>query len=317
MNLSSEDLRRIAGEAGFSPEPLEKVVRLLDLLDALRSHPYLANRMVLKGGTALNLFVLDLPRLSVDIDFNYVGSADREIMLAERPTVEAAIAAVCARQALSVARVPEEHAGGKWRLGYQRADGRPGRIELDLNYLHRVPLWPCARRDSRAVGPFRATGVPMLDEHELLAGKLAALFGRAASRDLFDTHLLLGSCSFDTERLRIAVVVYGAMSVRDWRTVSLDEVSIDVADAERRLLPMLRTTRVPDRGDLAMWCDRLVRECRDRLSIVLPLRQNEIDFVAAVRDRGEILPQLVTADPELRQRLHSHPALQWRAQQRR
>ena len=31
----------------------------------------------------LNLFVLDLPRLSVDIDLNYVGSADLEVMLAE------------------------------------------------------------------------------------------------------------------------------------------------------------------------------------------------------------------------------------------
>jgi hypothetical protein len=37
--------------------------------------------MVLKGGTALNLFVLDVPRLSVDIDLNYIGAADRETML--------------------------------------------------------------------------------------------------------------------------------------------------------------------------------------------------------------------------------------------
>ena len=40
------------------------------MLDGVRSHPSLKSRMVLKGGTALNLFVLDVPRLSVDIDFN-------------------------------------------------------------------------------------------------------------------------------------------------------------------------------------------------------------------------------------------------------
>ena len=47
-------------------------------------------RLVLKGGTALNLFLFDLPRLSVDIDVNYIGSADRDVMLEERPTVDRA-----------------------------------------------------------------------------------------------------------------------------------------------------------------------------------------------------------------------------------
>jgi hypothetical protein len=54
----------------------------------LRSHPFLKQRIVLKGGTALNAFVLHLPRLSVDIDLNYIGSSDREVMLAERPKAE-------------------------------------------------------------------------------------------------------------------------------------------------------------------------------------------------------------------------------------
>jgi len=44
------------------------VIRLIDLLNAFRTHPFLKDRMVLKGGTALNLFVFDLPRLSVDAE---------------------------------------------------------------------------------------------------------------------------------------------------------------------------------------------------------------------------------------------------------
>jgi predicted nucleotidyltransferase component of viral defense system len=53
--------------------------RLLELLAGLESHPYLRGRLALKGGTALNVFVFDLPRLSVDIDLNYVGAADRRV----------------------------------------------------------------------------------------------------------------------------------------------------------------------------------------------------------------------------------------------
>ncbi len=49
----------------------------------------------MKGGTALNLFVFDVPRLSVDIGVNYVGAADRATMTAERPKLDAALEQDC------------------------------------------------------------------------------------------------------------------------------------------------------------------------------------------------------------------------------
>ena len=55
---------------------LEKVLRLLELLDEIAQDPVLSQRLALKGGTALNVFYLDLDRLSVDIDLNYVGALD-------------------------------------------------------------------------------------------------------------------------------------------------------------------------------------------------------------------------------------------------
>jgi predicted nucleotidyltransferase component of viral defense system len=45
----------------------------------------LHGRLALKGGTALNLGYLELARLSIDLDFNYIGNPGREEMLAERP----------------------------------------------------------------------------------------------------------------------------------------------------------------------------------------------------------------------------------------
>lgn len=113
MKISPERLVAEAEATGFRPEVLEKAAQLLGLLNALQSHPFLREKLVLKGGTALNLFVFDVPRLSVDIDLNYVGAEDREGMLAERPKVEQAAQAVFAREGFSVRRMPEEHAGGK------------------------------------------------------------------------------------------------------------------------------------------------------------------------------------------------------------
>jgi len=156
VRFGLDDLQREAAATGFSADMLEKASRLLGLLEAIRSHPFLGPRIALKGGTALNLFVLDLPRLSVDIDLNYIGAPSREVMLAERPQVDQAIHAVCGREELGVRRVPDEHAGGKWRLTYTFAAGGPGNLELDMNFLLRTPLWPVKRLDSRPLGSLHA-----------------------------------------------------------------------------------------------------------------------------------------------------------------
>ena len=277
--LGAADLQREAEATGFRGEALEKVVRLLELLEGVRSHPFLKSRVALKGGTALNLFVFEVPRLSVDIDLNYVGAVSRDVMLAERPKVEQAIHAVCGRLGIQIKRVPGEHAGGKWRLSYPSASGRAGTLEVDVNFLLRVPLWPTVRADSRRIGAFGAAGIPMLDLHELAAGKLAALFGRSASRDLFDACELLGATTLEPERLRLGFVVYGGMNRRDWRSVAVNEVHADPREVDQQLVPLLRAGVAPARAEIAAWSERLGVECRDRLAVVLPLRAEETAFL--------------------------------------
>jgi predicted nucleotidyltransferase component of viral defense system len=99
--LSREQILRESTATGFQPEPLEKAVYLLELLELPHSHPFLKNRLVLKWGTALNLFLFDLPRLSVDIDLNYIGAFDPATMLQEKPKLEQAVQAVCGRLGIS------------------------------------------------------------------------------------------------------------------------------------------------------------------------------------------------------------------------
>jgi len=311
--LSHEDLQREAATTGFQVDALEKVFRLLELLESLGRHPFFKGRFVLKGGTALNLFVFDVPRLSVDIDLNYIGAIDRETMLAEKPKIEQAIQAVCGRLGMEVRRVPDEHAGGKWRLSYVRSSGRTGVLELDLNFLLRVPLWPQMLMESHAIGSFVARQIPVLDVHELAAGKLAALFGRNAGRDLFDVCGLLRDVDLDLERLRLGFVVYGGINRIDWRTIAIEEIQADSRDVERQLLPMLRADRVPDRSAIRSWSENLVEECRELLADLLPMRSHEMEFLTRLNDSGEIVPELLTDDMEMQTIIRSHPGLQWKA----
>ncbi len=312
MRISPETLTAQAETTGFRPDMLEKVGLLLQLLDAIRSHPFLKDKLVLKGGTALNLFIFDVPRLSIDIDLNYVGAVDREAMLAERPKVEEALQAVFSRGGFTVRRVPAEHAGGKWQLRYPSAGGQGSNLEVDVNFMFRIPLWPVKNMDSRQLGIWQAIGIHVVDVHELAAGKLSALISRRQARDLFDCSNLFRLAGLDRERLRLAFVVYGAMSRKDWRTVTPNDVDFDIADLEQRLIPTLRAAGVEGirRNHFGKG---LVEDCRNFLTGLLPFTEAEMEFLNRVLDKGEIGPDLLTADEDLQDRIRRHPLLEWKA----
>jgi hypothetical protein len=303
----------VAESTGFRAEMVEKVLHLLNLLDALNSHPFLKGKWVLKGGTALNMFMLDLPRLSMDIDLNYIGTLDREGMLMDRPKLEQAALAVFSREGFTTKRVPDEHAGGKWRLSYQSFTGQSGNLEVDLNFMFRQPLWNIQIADSHPFGDFQAKSIPVLDLHELAAGKLAALLARGQARDLFDCHRILNMIDLERDRLRIAFVVYGGMNRKDWRTVSIEDVDFDPAELTRLLIPTLDTRAIQEQGSPAEFGARLVRECREGLSMVLPFNDAERKFLDLLLDKGKIDSTILTADETLQKRIQQQPLLEWKA----
>jgi predicted nucleotidyltransferase component of viral defense system len=313
VRFSPSEILPIAESTGFKAEMVEKVLHLLHLLNALQSHPYLKGKLILKDGTAVNLFVLNMPRLSVDIDLNYVGALDREAMLSDRPKIEQAAQAVFSREGFTVKRVPDEHAGGKWRLSCSSFTGQSSNLEVDLNFMFRLPLWDIQYADSHPLGDFQARHIPILDLHELTAGKLAALLSRRQTRDLFDCHQLLHLNKLDRERLRTIFVVFGAMNRKDWRTVVAEDVAFDPVELARQLLPTLHFHAIQERITSAEYGTRLVNECREALSMVLPFTEAEREFLYCLLDRGEIIPDLLTTDPAFRDRIRKQPLLEWKA----
>ena len=182
-----------------------------------------------------------------------------------------------------------------------------------MNFMLRTPLWPLISMDSKRIGSFGVTRVPMLDLHEIAAGKLAALFGRWACRDLFDVRELLQSMALNSEKLRLGFVVYGAINRRDWRSVPLEEVETDSERVERDLLPLLRADVAPSRRQAAQWTRQLVGDCRSGLSAVLPLNANELEFLERLNDDGEVVPEILTVDHGLQATIRTHPGLLWKA----
>ena len=81
------EIGRVAQQHGFVRDTFEKVLRLKEILCYLNEEEYLREHLLLKGGTAINLTVFNLPRLSVDIDMDYTPNDTKEDMLEVRDRI--------------------------------------------------------------------------------------------------------------------------------------------------------------------------------------------------------------------------------------
>ena len=309
---SARTLQRLASETGYQSGTLEKVLRLLDLLQEIARDPILSGRLALKGGTALNVFYLTLDRLSVDIDLNYIGALGRAEMDAERPIVDAALNRLLVAQGYSVRRQPEEHAGGKWLSRYASALGGNATLELDVNYMARQPLFGAVRMESRALGEFRASSVLVLDLHEVVAGKVVALIDRHAARDLFDARRILSIESLDWRWIKAAVLAIGACSRLDWRTISAGAIKGNARELRQKLTICLPHSRFSGMGEIEAWIEETVAFCRERLSFLFDLSEKEREFLDGILDRGEVNADLLDVDPDIRSRIAAMPMLAWK-----
>jgi len=315
MIISKERLIKEQKATGYRQEMIEKVFWLIQILNAIAEDSFLKNRLALKGGTGLNLFHFGLPRLSVDADLNYIGAHDKETMMKERPEIEERIQQLFQCMGLSLSRNPQRHAGGKMVWRYVSALGNQGNIEVDLNFMYRIPLLPVEHKTSVKVAGQQIVNLQLLDIHELAAGKLSALLSRQASRDIFDAHQLLTKSELDKNKLRLTLVIYLAMTDINLNKLKKDFLDCDMIDIRNRLLPLMRQTDIPRAmPELKKWTNKLISELQTELHTILPSNTEESNFINLIRTKGEIKPGLITTDPELAEIILIHPAIKWAAQ---
>lgn len=162
----------------------------------------------LKGGTAINLFVREMPRLSVDIDLTYLPVAGRPESLAAIDTAMKRMAAAI-RQGLRGAKVTEVVNAREQvvtKLTVQQADAQ---IKVEVTPVLRGCVFtPEARSVSPAVeDAFGYAETQVVSFADLYAGKIMAALDRQHPRDLFDIRDLLANEGISDD-LRRAFLVY-------------------------------------------------------------------------------------------------------------
>ena len=165
--------------------------------------PYLAQfeEFALKGGTAINLFHSDLPRLSVDIDLTYLPlQQDRETALRGIEVVLTAFKQNLEEQIPSMRVSDSSISRGHELKLICRYNGTE--IKVEVNPVMRGYLWePVKMQVCQSVqqmfGLFASAKV--ISQGELYGGKICADLERQHPRDLFDIHILMNEKGIDEE----------------------------------------------------------------------------------------------------------------------
>ena len=174
----------------------------------LRTIPFIAEEpcFALKGGTAINLFVRDLPRLSVDIDLTYVPVSARSEAL---EAIDKAMRRIEVRIANGIrgTKVTETIQEGAVTKLVVRETGAQIKIEV-TPVLRGCAFEPEIRTVTPAVeAQFGFAEMQVVSFADLYAGKIVAALDRQHPRDLFDVHQLQAREGI-TDELRSAFIVY-------------------------------------------------------------------------------------------------------------
>lgn len=178
---------------------------VLDVLPFMHREPVFA----LKGGTALNFFVRNLPRLSVDIDLTYLPLTDREQALADISEKLLHISEDMKRAFPIITTTPTCPSDSNYvkRLIVKRKNAT---IKVEPNLVFRGSVYPPQTLSlcQKAVDLFeRAIDIQSLSLADLYGGKICAALDRQHPRDLFDIKLLLENEGL-TNEIRKAFIVY-------------------------------------------------------------------------------------------------------------
>lgn len=176
----------------------------------VRILPYIAKHdcFALKGGTAINLFVRNLLRLSIDIDLVYIPIADRNSSLSHMDRELRMIVNELKKQILDMAVIVPPLQGNDFIFKIV-AQHQNAHVKVEVSPVGRGVVFNVASKDicAKAQEEFGFASMNVVSFEDLYAGKICAALDRQHPRDLFDIKVLFENEGVSNDLLR-AFLVY-------------------------------------------------------------------------------------------------------------
>lgn len=305
MNYSKKQIEQYSNETGFIKNYVEKVVRLLDVLNYIFFESSFKDKLILKGGTAINLVYTNLKRLSVDIDLDYCGSLEKDITFSDRKILEEELDKYMLKEKYEISNDSRSSFILFSRIyKFKNAFGNNDTIKVDINFLDRVHAYPIKTTTVCYFDKTVTLKTPNIEE--LFGMKINALIDRSKPRDLYDAAFLVNNTKlFDKDMLRKAVVFYLSLNnvfeLNDSSFKRFD--SITYYKVKKELWPVLKKE---ERIDL----EKTKSDVTNLLKDLLVLTENEKQYLFEF-SKGNYKPSLLF-DESIANKIENHPMAKWR-----
>lgn len=309
--FNKTDLDLLAAKTDFLRDNLEKVLRLSDILQYMNANPLLSSYLALKGGTAINLVVFNLPRLSVDIDLDFTKHCTREEMFELRKLINNDILKYMTSQGYRLNPSSKNpHSLDSWVFFYLNSAGNKDNIKIEINYSMRNHVFEPIEKEVNIESLSLRFQVRTLDSLELFGSKIKALIERTAARDLYDVYNMLKHHIFsDSEQSALRKIVILYLSIGG-NTPPKSEFNFNAIDnlnfshIKRKLIPVLKKS-VDFEFEIAK------SEVKSYLTSLMILTDNERLFVEKF-NQSLYQPGLLFEEPETVNRIKNHPMAIWK-----
>lgn len=298
-----------AREYGFNRDTFEKVIRLRTILDFINSQEYMRKHLLLKGGTAINLTVFNIPRLSVDIDLDFIPNLTREETISEREQLTELLKGYMSEQGYTLSDASRfSHSLDAFYYNYVNAAGNKDMIKIEINYSLRTHVLPAEDRAFVTDAFGESIKVRTVASMEIFAAKTNALISRAAARDLYDFCNMADMKLFSGEEdmFRKCIIFYATISAKevnkDFDTSAID--SLVFSKIKSDLFPVLA---VRDKFDL----EGKKQQAKGYIASLMKPTEAEMDYMESFIAK-EYKPELLFEDTEIVERLRNHPMALWK-----
>lgn len=225
FSFSKKDIIKYAKEYKVNKGTLERVLRLVDILKFINEYEEIKGKLALKGGTSINLAYYNYLRLSVDIDLDYIGSLDKDIMLKDRTIIEKSILRYVESNNMQYRpdKSRKTHALDSFVFNYNNYFNSSDMLKIEINYMNRVHLFECEYKQITL--PMASdVNILSLNKFDLFASKMNALIYRTTIRDIYDIYNMINLKTIKPEEMEFfkkSLIFYLLLSTKDKLDIKL------------------------------------------------------------------------------------------------
>jgi len=285
--------------------------RICDILQRISHVDFTKERLSLYGGTSLHfLHFKNVPRLSMDIDFNFrdLKTSDWE---KDRDKIDNIIKKILSDLTYSKneIKIQAQYPITRFTVHYKTKNEQRDSIKIEIGYMRRIPIF---KNDQKLSFPHFKTDekielkTPISEE--LYGNKFCTLLYRykdpavISSRDLFDVYIISKS-TFDNELFEKAMIIDSLMRPEPRIYNRNPEGIVKNVSIDNQLLNLVRNRKIPE--DLKTKSQRFIN------TLISTSKEKYAEIIDTFYDHHEFDPTLFKKDDDINSNISSHPSIIW------